>query len=565
MRIADVLRAVAIAIAVAGAIDPAIAWSHRDKPVVSVIATSARQRDLADHVARALSSDFTIVRGPDAGASAVVAAGDRAPEDVEPARAPAFAVVAGGPAIERLDVPERVSLDSRVPIHVRASVAAGTAPAEARLRVNGLVVDRQTMVVTPGQSSAAAELSFAPTAAGLARVRVEVAAGDGVAAVDAAVDVQPMSWRVLSFDPHPAYAATFVRRALEADRRFVVTSRVATSPQSSAETGQAPASLAGSLDDIDLIIVGAPDALSSADVDRLAAFARRGGAVCLLMDRAASGPFERLTGATRVTERQSASPIVVDSGSARLGKLRATDVAVATLDAAATALASTPSGPVIWRTPLGSGRLVTSGALDAWRERAGDGSDFERFWQGLAGDAAAAARRPIDVQTERRLFSAGEVMPIRATVGDPDSAALEQTRLTARLDGPGGSTPIRLWPDRPGVFAGTARAPRTPGVYRLSVSATIGGSDRSLAVDLLAAEGVEPVSDPAMLAAWASAHGGAAVEADRLDALPELIERRVPPVTHAAQVFPMRSPWWLPPFAIALAGEWWLRRRRGLA
>ena len=41
--------------------------------------------------------------------------------------------------------------------------------------------------------------------------------------------------------------------------------------------------------------------------------------------------------------------------------------------------------------------------------------------------------------------------------------------------------------------------------------------------------------------------------------------RQKTPVTQIARVFPMRSAWWLPPFALALAGEWWLRRRRGLA
>jgi hypothetical protein len=561
-----VLRALAIAIAVTGAIDPAVAWSHRDKPVVSVVAVSARDRNLADRAARALSSNFTIVRGPDAGASAVVAVGDRAPEGLEPGRAPAFALVGGGPAIVQLDVPERADLESSVPIHVRANLGPAAATAEARLRVNGLVVDRQTLTTKPGETTAAADLALAPTAGGLARIRVEVANPEGVAAVDAAVDVQPTRWRVLSFDPHPSYAATFVRRALEGDRRFVVTSRVATSPQSSAQIGQAPASLAGSLEDSDLIVVGAPDALSSADVDRLAAFAKRGGAVCLLMDRVASGPFERLTGAKNLTERQSATPVSLDSGSAHLGRVQGTDLAVATLDAMTTPVASSPSGPVVWRAPLGSGLVVTSGALDAWRQRAADGSDFERFWQTLSADAAAAARRTIDVRLGRRLFLPSEPMTIRVDLGDPDSAAREETHLSARLDGPNTSTPVRLWPERPGVFAGTASAPITPGVYRLNVSGRApGGRDRTLTIDLLVADDIARVSDPAMLAAWATAHGGVAIASDHLDALGAAIERSVQPVTQIARVFPMRSAWWLPPFALALAGEWWLRRRRGLA
>jgi hypothetical protein len=28
---------------------------------------------------------------------------------------------------------------------------------------------------------------------------------------------------------------------------------------------------------------------------------------------------------------------------------------------------------------------------------------------------------------------------------------------------------------------------------------------------------------------------------------------------------PMRSPWWIVPLTLALAGDWWLRRRRGWA
>jgi hypothetical protein len=559
-----VLRALAIAIAVAGAIDPAIAWSHRDTPVVSLVAVSVRDRDLADRAARALASAFTVVTGPDAGASAVVVAGDRAPEGFEPGSAPGFALVAGGPSIERVDIPERADLESRVPVHLRANVGAGVTTAEARLRVNGLIVDRRALTLTPGDSSAAADLEFAPTAAGLARIRVEVAASAGVAVADAAVDIQPARWKVLSFDPHPSYAATFVRRALESDRRFVVTSRVATSPHSSTETGQAPASLAGSLDDFDLIVAGAPDALSAADVDRLAAFARRGGVVCLVMDRIASGPFERLTAVKSWTERQSATPVGVDSGSARLGKLLATDLAVATLDSTATPVATALNGAVVWQSPLGSGRIVTSGALDAWRQRAASGNDFDRFWQTLAADAAAAARRPIDVRLGQRLFAPGERMAVRVALGDPAAAVRGETHVTARLDGPGGSTPVRLWPDRPGVFIGSSTAPLTPGEYRLSVSGAAGtASDRSETIELLVAEDTASVSDPAMLAAWATAHGGAAFTADQIDALAQAIGRRVRPVDQVTRIFPMRTAWWLPPFALALAGEWWLRRRRG--
>jgi hypothetical protein len=37
----------------------------------------------------------------------------------------------------------------------------------------------------------------------------------------------------------------------------------------------------------------------------------------------------------------------------------------------------------------------------------------------------------------------------------------------------------------------------------------------------------------------------------------------VDPPAERRVIHPMRSPWWIVPFGLALGGEWWLRRRRG--
>ena len=104
MTAGTILRAIAVAIAIAGAIDPSIAWSRREKPVVSLVAASARDEALVDRASRELERDVVVARGADAGAAALVVVGDRVPAGIEAGATPALcAASAGG----RLDRPHR--------------------------------------------------------------------------------------------------------------------------------------------------------------------------------------------------------------------------------------------------------------------------------------------------------------------------------------------------------------------------------------------------------------------------------------------------------------------------
>jgi hypothetical protein len=411
-------------------------------------------------------------------------------------------------------------------------------------------------------------LTFAATSTGLARVQIEASAAGAAASADAAIDVDTTRWKVLAFDPRPSWASTFVRRALEEDSRFVVTARVATSLRSSTEVGTPPTSLAYSLADFDVVLVGAPDALTPGEVDRLATFARGGGAVCLLMDRLATGPYERLIGARDWTGRQSPQPIAIDSGTDRLGRLQVTELALPALPPGAQTIASAGGRPVIWRTAVGSGAVIGSGALDAWRQRAIDGSDFSRFWQTIVADAAASARGSIAITLGQRIFRPGAPMTLRVALGDPDAALRGTTGVRARVEGAAAGGPVRLWPERPGLFTATLAAPSTPGVYRIAVDGTLAtDTDRSSSVhavaSFLVAENAADVSERPIVEAWSAAHGGAAVKHEDFQALRAAMARAVQPPARAATVFPLRSPWWLMPFSLALAAEWWLRRRAG--
>ena len=66
------------------------------------------------------------------------------------------------------------------------------------------------------------------------------------------------------------------------------------------------------------------------------------------------------------------------------------------------------------------------------------------------------------------------------------------------------------------------------------------------------------------LSLLATSRGGIDVSPDRLADLEAYLRREVsaPPVR--ATTHPMRSGWWIVPFAACLSGEWWLRRRKGL-
>ena len=185
---------------------------------------------------------------------------------------------------------------------------------------------------------------------------------------------------VLFFDPHPSWMSTFVRRAVERDQRFVVTSRIVTSRNISTDAGQPPrVDDLASLKLFDAVVVGAPEALTEADVTGLEAFMRRrGGAVVFLLDRRVPGPYERLAGVSTwivdsASRAMSVVPIVGDSSG-----LRASALAIPSrLPTAAEAVALTKGSRIdslerraaVWRVPVGPGRLIVSGALDSWRYR----------------------------------------------------------------------------------------------------------------------------------------------------------------------------------------------------
>jgi hypothetical protein len=581
------LRGIAIAIALGALIDPAIDSNRSERPVVVVASLdSMRDAPLVNRVAKTLEDRFDVSRASIAGASATVLIADRPPRAIDEFATPVFAVLpdtlARSVAIQRIELPATVPSDSRVPVMAQVAVDGANAQTlDVTLRAGSVVVDHLTRRVGRGDTTLSLPLSFVPTALGATALRVTAkltgASADAVA--DVATDVRDHRWSVLFHDPRPSWTSTFVRRSIERDPRFIVTSRVETSRGVSTDAGRPPAQF----DDVaawDVIVVGAPEGLSATDVAELDAFMRRrGGSVVFLLDQRIAAPYDRLTGVASWTTHTTTSTALVtmrhDSATLRAGEI----AFPTTLPAGAITIAGGPL-PVVWETAVGAGRLVVSGALDSWRFRDPSTSGFDTFWRQTLAEAADAAPPPISVATSTAITSPGEWLDVRAVIRSAAlsppfsngadtrsvrvSVAARVERVGATSDGDQQTITVHLLPGSAvGEFTARLRAPRAPGSYRIVVASDTMSAEMPLIVSQ-DWHGVQPSAHD-LVGPWARAHGGRAFGATEVDALLSTLASAVPSPVRLENWHPMRSAWWILPFALALSGEWWLRRRRGLA
>ncbi len=595
-RVPMIARLIAITIAILAAIDPAITSNRTAPPEISVIAADPRDSVLATRVAQQLSGTFRVFTAPLPSADATVFVGDQLPAGSHDLATPVFAVTPSrdGPTatIEALRAPGNTPLDARVAIEARVHVTAArgqTVTSVVRLR--GAVVDQAELAVTSDDTVLQIPLIVTPTTVGAASIRVTAtikgASSDRASDADLVIGVRDTKWSVLFFDPRPAWQSTFVRRAIEADARFVVTSRITTSKNISTDVG-VPPSLddAAALSRFDAIVVGAPEALSEREVSGLDTYLRhRGGNVVLLFDQRVDGPVQRLLGATtwrdngngRVTTIRAVAGAPTGSGTtpADSGDMRAASLTWPThLPEGAEVLArsapakgdTTPSAPVVWRTSVGAGRIVASGALDAWRFRDAAVSAFDGYWRTLIADAASASPPPIAVHLTNNPLTPGESFDVGVTLRDAALQSLPaRASLSAELQSLDGSlhVAVRLWPNGGvGELVGTVRAPAVPGVYRIVVNSDRNRADGFVVVARDIARATP--NDRELVEAWTRSRGGKVIAASQLSSLPGALKSAIHPAAQPTRWHPMHSLWWLLPFALALSFEWWWRRRRGL-
>lgn len=585
MKVSSLLRGIAVLIATLGAIDPrwsralpvagSIAIRVLDTPTLDLPAEPDTRRARAVRAAESLRAPFgdaahvewvTAGTGsvcPAAGVCVLVAdhaidapisAGARVAGAVD-----VGALVSPSLAITTVEASSRVSLHGSAVLRVRLRGEGISGRARIEVRDTGVIVGSAEQVWIGGDTNIPVDVTWVPLAAGPRRVQVSVIGPEGDTSTldntaDVAVDVSAEPWPVLLAEPEVTWTGTFVRRALEADARFALRSRAQLAPGIAVSRGNTPPLTSASLDETRLVVVAAPDALSGGEVDVLERFVRiRGGSLVLLPDRRPSGPVVRLMPPV-AAERREPVPLSI-------GELRASEIVTFRVEPGSRVIDAVDGQPVVVARALGRGRVVVSGALDAWRYR--DGGRFARAWTSVMAAAVAAAPAAMDVSLTPSV--AAPRQEVRVTVGrhrmEPFAGALIAT-ATLRC-GDAAPAPIRLWPvGQLGTFIGTLMAPAEG---ECVVEASVAdGEEAHGAARLIVVPGIRLIdSTRASLADAMAAHGAPVIRVGQEAELVARVRQLLPDTRALEETHPMRSPWWLLPFAASLSGEWWTRRRTG--
>jgi hypothetical protein len=563
------LRALAVIIALAGVADPAWTRNQSVQPLVTVVSAGTVSPNATSRIRAALENDYRIdwrthAAGSGAacpsGRSCLLVTDGTVPRQLTDGAAIIGAVLDVDKNIERPFItrvestgPVHLNGGARLRVHVRAADASGS---------YGLRVLDEDVIVGEGiyqwpkratdEVADVVEVDWVPVATGPRRLRVAIS---DAGFVDHGVLVEDAPTRVMIHEPEVTWLGTFVRRALETDSRLILEGHARVAPPVVISRGASPARLsATTLETSRVVIVGGANLVTSADVDLLERFVRvRGGSVVILLDRTPTGAILRLLPAV-VAERRDAVPRA-------LGPLKVSEWLVFDAGkAGATALESVDdkSASIVARS-LGRGRVIASGALDAWRYRDSDGA-FAGYWSGLVLDAAAASRPTFEVSATDTLLQRGDATQVNAewrTMQDLPS----ETLVEATVECNGQREFLRMWPGaRAGTYAGTFLGDRS-GVCRIVVSNGIVSSATPVRV-------VDDLSRPPpeldQLHGVMAAHGAIVVTSKDETALMERVRSVVPAAREPRETRPMQSPWWIVPFAACLAGEWSLRRRIGL-
>jgi hypothetical protein len=226
-------------------------------------------------------------------------------------------------------------------------------------------------------------------------------------------------------------------------------------------------------------------------------------------------------------------------------------------------LAALDDTPVIVSRAFGRGRIIVSGALDAWRYR--DVTDrFDEFWTALTWEASLLAGARLRLWTDRTIAIPGEQVAVHVeqqSMADSAGSA-ESVAASGRLECGGERQVLRLWPGaRAGSFTATFRGD-TQGDCTIRVA--VGDAEASTPVTIR--DDLQRLSrhDP-RLEAIAAAHEAVFVTAAREDELVARVRAQLTSRRERTPDWPMRSPSWIVPFVLCLGVEWWLRRRNGLS
>lgn len=544
------LRGAAIAIALAGVIDPTLTRKQPVHESIVVVALGGDAVAPALQLQRRLRGDYEsalriheepsrAAACPSQGGCIIVSTG------AAPARLTAGATVIGAietsaearRGIAAVSVPPQVVLSDSSTLHVtlrgggRVEILDGAVPVGSAESKDGGELD----------------VPWVPIDEGARALRVKADAD----VVDVAVVVDGTPAPIGFFEPEATWFGTFVRRALEDDPRFSVGGRTELAPPVAVTRGAVPQLTRAMLAEVRAVVVTAPDRLTAAQVDLLERFvARRGGSLVVILDRRPAGPLLRLLPGLG-EERHEPQP-------RSIGALRAVDLLSFEAGPGVTTVDADDRRPIVVSQALGRGRVVVSGAMDAWRHRDDSGA-FDDYWTALVWEAAAAAGDPLRVAPRTSLARPGEEVPVEVEVQTLEEVPADLV-AQGRYECTNERGMLRLWPQaRPGTFAGVF-TPNVEGECRLEIAA----AGRAATAPVLVKADVRRREADGRLKAAVIAHGGVVVTPGHEDELLSHVRQRLPRRHEPATLHPMHSPLWIVPFVACLGGDWFLRRRNGL-
>ncbi|MFY9609292.1 MAG: vWA domain-containing protein [Blastocatellia bacterium] len=238
--------------------------------------------------------------------------------------------------------------------------------------------------------------------------------------------------------------------------------------------------------------------------------------------------------------------------------------------------------PLLVEERYGRGRTLALLASDTWRWRMmleSTNKSFETFWRNLFRYLVDGVRQRVEASAERGFYGSGDAVRIRAEVADEKFISINDAQVTARVTAPSGrTTEVGLKQTVDDGFEGYAAPfrPEEDGLYRVEVIAKRPGSKQG------AASALDPgrasfLVGPVNREAWNAAQNRELLERVASETggkyyTPDGADKLIDDITHregAGSIRETRDLWDMPiNFLLVLvlaSGEWYIRKRKGLA
>ncbi len=235
--------------------------------------------------------------------------------------------------------------------------------------------------------------------------------------------------------------------------------------------------------------------------------------------------------------------------------------------------------PVLAVADLGAGRSAVICAAPTWKWAflpfgfGGDDHIFKKLVANLMQYLLAKERiSRFVLRAGKRVYRSGEPILISATLRNESNEPLSGAQISVEVQKEGGDSTERFALEMTEVGAGIyeVRLPSlAPGKYVISGGAShmgkrIGSAKTSIVVEEFELEFAQTNQDKVTLEAIAEASGGRYLSAQGIDSLPDVVKLSPRLRSERTEKELWSSPWIMAAVVLALAAEWFLRKRANL-